>query len=312
MAKQMKSKRFDFSMTSSADALLCPNPEEFYSKAMLTNEAINSFRQLLNVKHSTKIANLSFGESVVQEYDCAFTPSDSALTAVDIEVCPLSIMTEFCQADLEESFLSLWMQRGSNHADFGPAAFMTIYYDELLKATKNDLAKITWQGDTTSTIAPYDKCDGLEKKLLADAAVIDVAGTTVTASNVITEVNKLIAALPDELAGEYMDVAFYMAPNVVSAFRVASAQHNVNVMLDANAPLVYNGFRIYTAYGMSANTMVLTRPENFIFATDLVNDPLEITTVAQRNTTLKDVISTRSDFKFYVGFVNPEEIVFYS
>ncbi len=308
----MRPKKLDLSMVVASNAEYCPNPDEFYHKILLTDTAINSVRQLLNVKTTTKLASLSFGDSVIQEYDCAFTPTNSDLDAVDISVCPLSIMTEFCQADLEESFLSKWMQSGSNHADFGPQAFMKIYYDELIRATKNDIAKIAWQGDTTSTIAPYSRCTGWEYRLANDAAVIDVTGTTVTASNVITEVNKLIAVLPEALAGEYMDIAFYMAPNIVSAFRVASAAHNVNVMLDANAPLIYNGFKIYTAYGMSANTMVLTRPENLVFATDLVNDALEITTVAQRNTTLKDVISTRSDFKLGFWIVNPEEIVFYT
>jgi hypothetical protein len=54
-----------------------------------------------------------------------------------------------------------------------------------------------WQWDTAAS--PVDLCNGWLKGFLADATVIDVVGTTLSASNIITELQKVYDAIPNTI-----------------------------------------------------------------------------------------------------------------
>ena len=305
------SKKLMFDLTVETNALLCPNPQEWFVKATLSNDDLAEFRQVPNAKEKTKLGVLTF-TSPIQEYGCDFTATASDLDAITIEPCKLAVMTQVCQDDLESSFVADWMRAGSNMADFAPANFMAHYYDTLAQYTANDLALIAWQGDTTGSVAPYDKCDGLEKKLLADAAVIDVAATTVTASNVLAEIAKVINALPNTISYKKSELRIFVSSNVALAYQIAASTLNVNQYISEAAPLQYQGIKIVVAPGMSNNKMVGTLGMNLVYAYDLLGDLSEINTINMKNTTGDAKIRTRTDFKFFVGITNGEEIVYYS
>jgi hypothetical protein len=61
-------RRLKFDLSVAADALLCPNPEEFYSKAYITENVAENFRTLPSVKSSTKLSNVVFGASISEEF----------------------------------------------------------------------------------------------------------------------------------------------------------------------------------------------------------------------------------------------------
>ena len=305
------SKKLMFDLTVESNALLCPNPQEWFVKATLSNEDLAEFRQLPNVKEKTKLGSLEF-TGVIQEYGCEFTPTNSDLDAIDIEPCKLAVMTSICQDELESSFVADWMRAGSNNADFAPASFMSHYFDRLAAEVSNELAVIAWQGDTSGSIAPFDKCDRLEKKLAADATVIDVSGIVITASNVLAEIAKVIKALPAAIAYRTADLRLFVSSNVAQCYQIAASTLNVNQYVSEAAPLQYQGIKMIISSGMSNDTMVLTLGSNLIYAYDLLNDVSTIDTVNFRSTTLEAKIGTRTDFKFFVGLTNGDEIVFYS
>lgn len=305
------SKKLNFDLTVDSNALLCPNPKEWFAKALLGVDELADFRQLPNIKESTKLGSLEFG-TVVQEYGCAFNGTDGVLDAITITPCKLAIMTQICQGDLEDSFVADWMRQGSNDANFGPNNFMSWYYDRVAAAANNDIALIAWQGDTSGTIAPFDKCDGLEKKLTADATVIDVIGTTVTAANALAEIAKVVNALPDTIAHRRKDLRIYVSSNVASAYMIAASSLMVNQYVSEAAPLQYQGIKIIIASGMSDNTMVASLANNFIYGYDLLGDLEAINTIQMLATTGDDLLRTRTNFKFFVGFTNGDAIVYYS
>lgn len=305
------SKKLMFDLTVNANALLCPNPQEWFVKATLSNDDLAEFRQVPNAKESRKLGSLEFAD-VIQEFGCEFTPTNSTMDAIDITPCKLSVMTSVCQDELESSFVADWMRAGSNAADFAPAAFMSHYYDRLAAQVSNELALIAWQGDTTSTVHPFSKCDGLEKKLLADATVIDVANTTITSSNVLAEIAKVMQALPAEISYRKADLRLFVSPDVALAYQIVASTLNVNQYISEAAPLQYQGIKMIVAPGMTSSTMVCTLASNLIYAYDLLGDVSEINTVNFKTTTLAAKIGTRTDFKFFVGFTNGDEIVYYA
>jgi len=305
------SKELKFNMTVETNALLCPNPKEWFAKALLGSQSLDLFRHIPNLKDAGKLGTLDFG-SVIQAYGCAFSATDSTLDAIDIVPCKLAIMLQVCQSDLEESYISEWMKSGSNEAMFGPAEFMSYFYDRVAASTKNDLTILTWKGDTSSTLPVIKECDGLEKKLLADALVIDVANTVVTASNVLAEIAKVIVKLPKTISYRKADLVLFVSANVGLAYQIAASTLNVNQYISEAAPLQYQGIKMIVDPGMTDDTMAISLAYNFVYGYDLLGDVDRIDTFSTRLTTGDDYIRMRTNFKFFVGFTNPEEIVYYS
>ena len=77
--------------------------------------ASNNYRMLTGIKNKTKIANVLFDE-LTQDSACAFTPTDSTVSALTVDVCPLMINTSVCQFQLESSWLADEMTKAENDA----------------------------------------------------------------------------------------------------------------------------------------------------------------------------------------------------
>jgi hypothetical protein len=300
-----------------ASALYQTNPQEFFKKALLDSGSFNYFRTFVNVKDKVAVASLEFG-NVLSAENCNFTGVGAALSAKTISVCGLSVNTEFCQYTLESSFISEWMRAGSNANDFGPAQFMDVYYERLAASVANQLEVLTWRGDIATT-GQTSLCDGLEKKLkLANAPGVIVTPTPVsaiTSANVVAELTKAVALLPDAIKFRQAELVMYVAPNVAQAYQIALATSTGNPALfaltDAN-PLMFLGIKMIVAQGMTQSRFVISLMDNFIYATDLVGDYAEIVTINMKETTGDRLIRTITDLKWSVDFVNAPEIVTYN
>jgi hypothetical protein len=301
--------RFDLDVDSSA--LLAANPEAFYSKAYLAEESIaDNYRLLPGVKDKTKLATVLFSQPL-QASNCSFSAPDDDLSAVEISVCALSSMAQICQFDLEQSFLALQMAKGSN-GDFTVASFMDFYWNEMAKAIGNDLELIRWQGDTDSENATLALCDGYIKGLLGDATVVDVANTTVTASNVLAELAKVFAAAPADIIRKKADLRLYVSTNVANAYELAAASGNTMTYVTTPLALTYLGVKVVVCEGMPNDTAVLTLKDNLIYAFDAEGDSKALKAVNLADTVAEPYIRTRANMKVGFVHVNGAEIVLYS
>lgn len=301
--------RFDLDVDSSA--LLAANPEAFYSKAYLSEESIaDNYRLLPGVKDKTKLATVLFSQPL-QASNCSFTAPDDDLSAVEISVCALSSMAQICQFDLEQSFLALQMAKGSN-GDFTVASFMDFYWNEMAKAIGQDIELIRWQGDTASENTTLALCDGYIKGLLADATVVDVANTTVTASNVLAELAKIFAAAPADIIRKKSELRLYVSTNVANAYELAAAQGNTLTYVTTPLALTYLGVKVVVCEGMPNDTAVLTLKDNLIYAFDAEGDDKALKAVNLADTVAEPYIRTRANMKVGFTHVNGAEVVLYS
>lgn len=299
-----------FSLTIETNALLCPNPQEFYSRSYIDEQIVDNFRVLPGIKAATKLANVTFGQ-VTKASTCNFTAPTEALDAIDIDVTPTSIMAQICQFDVEQSFLALQMAKGSN-GDFSVASFMNYYWQELANKAREERALRRWQGDTTSLDANLALVDGHIKKLLADADVIDEANTPSTVSNVIAEMTKVYQALPAEVRVKIADLRWFVAPNIAGNYRLATAsQNNVNNVTTALG-LTFLGIKIIEDAGIPADHMVLTLKDNLIYAFDGEKDGEQLKAVNLSDSVAEPYIRTRANQKEGYFHVNGGEIVLYS
>jgi hypothetical protein len=306
MSKQL---RFDLDIANSA--LLQANSEAFYSKAYLTEETVDNYRTLPGIKSKTKISNVLFGQ-VLQAENCGWNASTDTLASVEIDVCGLSAMSEICQFDLEQSFVSLQMTAGSN-GDFTVASFMDYYWNEMSLTIAQNIEKLRWRGDTGDASAQLNLCDGYLKGLLADATVIDIATpAAITPSNVLAKLALVYAAIPPAVITNQEELRIYVSPTVASSYRAAVAASNTQANLTQALDFTYLGIKMVLCPGMGTDsTMVATLRGNLIYAFDALGDSKALRAVNLADTVATPVIRTRANMKVGFKHVNGDEIVLY-
>lgn len=304
-------RKLKFDLTVNTNALLCPNPTEFYSKAYVSEDIVDNYRTLPGIKSSTKIANVLFND-ILKASSCSFSAEGQTLDAVDIDVCAVSAMAELCRFDLEQSFISLQMAQGSN-GSFEVPAFMAYYWDEMAKEVASEIAVMRFKGDTVGVTSTYlDLCDGYEKKFLADLEIVDVTGTAITSTNVLTEMAKVYNALTPALQSKTADLRFRVSSNVGVAYKIASASGNTTAFITQQLDLTYLGIKVVIEEGMSNNTMILTTKNNLIYAFDGEGDSTALKAINLEDTVAEPLLRTRANIKVGFHYVNPTEIVWYS
>jgi hypothetical protein len=303
-------RKLKFDLDIETNALLCANPDEFYSRAYLTEDIVDNYRTLPGIKSETKLANVTFG-NILQASNCNFTAPTDSLDAVDLTVCPLSAMSQICQFTLEQSFLSLQMAQGSN-GDFTVASFMNYYWNEMSLKIQEDLELIRWQGDTLSEDPVLSLCDGYLKKLCDAEGVIGINSTTVDSSNVIAEMTTVYTSLPPAVIRKKSNLRFYVSANVVAAYELAAATGNTQTYVTLPLGLTFLGVKVVVADGMPDNTMVLTLRDNLLYCFDGEGDSRALKAVNLTDTVAEPYLRTRANMKVGFHFVNPSEIVVYN
>jgi hypothetical protein len=242
------SRKLRFDLDIDATALLQANSEAFYSRAYLNEETVDNYRTLPGIKYKTKISNIVFGQ-VLQAENCAFVASNDDLASVEIDVCSLSAMAEICQFDLEQSFVSLQMAKGSN-GDFTVASFMDYYWNEMALTIAENVEKLRWSGDTGSGDAS-----------LAFANVIDIAApVAITTGNVLAKLAEVYDAIPAAVLANQENLRFYVSSPVAAAYRSAVAASNTQANLTQALDFTYLGIKMVLCPGMlGLSTIVATK-----------------------------------------------------
>lgn len=283
----------------------------FYAAALLEGKSLNSFKLVPNVKSKIKLAQLNLGE-ILQDADCTFTSGGTGeLDQKSFETNAIKVNLEYCQRTFEQNYLSELLRAGSNSdASIVPETVESFLLGQVAKQIAADLEKVTWQGGATGGAYPLTVADGLEKKMIADATIVDVAIVAVTAANAIAEMTKVFNAIPDTILHKE-DLSIFVSSNVYRAYKqaLASASAETNFMQSYNN-LVFLGVPVIEAPGMSANKMVAGQTSNFLFLTDLVSDMEDVLVLPQKSVTGQPVVRMVAEFKFGADYLYGSEIVF--
>jgi len=309
-------RKLKFDLQIDPTALLAANPEAFYSQAYLSEDTADNYRSLPGVKYKTKLATVTFG-NILQPSTCSFSAPNDDLNAKEIDVCALSAMAQICQFDLEQSFLSLQMTKGSN-GDFSVASFMSFYWGEMANKINGDIELIRWQGDTTSANPTLALCDGYEVKLTAgltdpnDTVINGGTGAIATFATLRTKLEAAFALLPASIATRTADLRLYMPTQLVNIYRLGVAAGNTQAFITQDLNLTFLGVKIVVCPGMSNNTFVWTLKDNLIYAFDAEGDSSDLRAVNLADTVAEPYIRTRANMKVGFEYVNGVDIVYYS
>jgi len=223
-----------------------------------------------NVKYRTTVKNL-VTNGLLQDATCDFT--DAGTVALDervLEPKELQVNKVLCKADFREDWDAISM--GYSAYDNLPPDFQSYLLAHIVKqvAAENEVA--IWRG-ATGTGGSFD---GFVTQIALDAdlpAAQEITGTTITADNVIAQLQLITAQVPDTLFGN-PDLKIYVAQNIYRAY--VQALGNLGYVDRFNnqsfGEVVIDGYTIVMVNGLAANTAVATLKSNLWFGTGLLND----------------------------------------
>ena len=306
----MRKLRFD--LNNGTNAQLQPNAEAFYAQAYLgSSDIVDNFRTLPGVKFETALGAVTFGD-ILQPSNCAFTAPTDTLSAKIMSVCALSAMAQICQFELEQSFVSLQMAKGSN-GDFSVANFMNFYWSEMANSINGSIESLRWQGDSSLLPAnPLSLCDGYEVQLGAALSGVIPYSMTVapTFAQLLTDLEAAFALVPANIASRTADLRIYLPTQLVNIYRLGVASGNTNAYITQDLSLTYLGIKIVLCPGMSNDHLVITLKDNLIYLFDAESDPSDLRAINLSDTVAEPYLRTRANMKIGFNFVNPADIVY--
>ena len=219
------------------------------------------------IKKSWTISRLT-SSGLIADRTCDFTDvgtvtlSERVLTPKDLEV-----NLKLCKDGFRATQFAEGMGSGRNNEQLANAvrsAMLSEIGAQIAQATETTI----WHGDKANA----GEFDGLITRATGDASVIDVVGTTVTAANVVAEIGKVYAAIPDAILAK-PDLNIYVAPNVYRAWQQAiGANHYKDESVVGMKPLNYLGVNLYPTLGMNSSYMFAAEASNIWFGTDMMGD----------------------------------------
>lgn len=287
--------------------------EGFYRKALTSGVAKNELTLIPNVKSKIKLAYSDLG-NILQADDCSFSATgEGSLNQKTMEVCDLKINLEYCATTFEANYLSMQLRAGSNNEEVMPASYAEFVVSQVAEKVASDLEITMFKGDTGTSSYPLNLCDGLVKLLLADSDVIDVTATasTISSSNVIGELNRVLEAVPAQVR-QKADFKIFVSQEIAFAYKQAQASTTGGLFMVGDKELNYLGFRLIPTSGLTAKQMIAANMANVFFLTDLTSDWEELILIPQRNISGARTERFVASLKFGVNYLYGTEIVLYS
>jgi hypothetical protein len=240
---------------------------------------------LPNVAYKQVMQKVATG-NIVANATCDFTASGTVtLTERVLTTEEFQVNLQLCKLDLAQSWQS---------ASMGYSAFKTLpktFADFLIAHVA---AKVAAKIETTiwaGTNATAGEFDGFRALMLADADVIDVVKVVggITAANVVTEIGRVVDAIPASLYGNE-GLRIYASQAIVKSYvralggfgasgLGANGTNAQGTQWYTNGSLSFDGIPIFMANGMTATDMVATTVDNLYFGCGLLNDNSLVKTI---------------------------------
>jgi len=233
-----------------------------------------------NVKFKEVMKTLSTN-ALVKDAACDFA-DQSTVTLAERILQPeeFQVNLELCKKDFHNDWEAI--QMGYSAFDSLPPSFADFLIGHIAAKVAQKTEENIWQGATANA----GEFDGFTALLAADATVVDVTGTTVTAANVIDELGKVVDAIPTAVYGKE-DLYIYVSQSIARAYVRALGGFGANG-LGANGvnnsgttwynggDLAFDGVKLFVCSGMPDNDMVAAQKSNLFFGTGLLADHNEV------------------------------------
>jgi len=256
---------------------------KYVSAALLSgNTLANGLIEIKpNVKFKEVLKRLELN-GITANSTCDFTDTSTVtLTERILEPKSLQVNLELCLTPFRSDWEAVSM--GFSAFDNLPKNFSDYFIAHVSAKVAEKTEQDIWVG-----AAGAGSFDGFITLLAADAALPaaqEITAATVTASNVIDELGKVVDQIPSSLYGKE-DLYIYASQNIFRAYKRALGGFAANgvgsngVNAQGNNQDIdiqfFDGVKIVACNGMTDNKMVAAEKSNLYFGTGLIADHNEV------------------------------------
>lgn len=293
---------------------------KYISAALLSASTIENggIEVMPNVKYKSVIQKIAT-DGIVKDATCDFSAT-STVTLSERIITPeeFQVNLQLCKKDFHSTWEAVSM--GYSSFDSLPPSFADFLIGHVAAKVAEKTEQNIWSGATANA----GEFNGFAALLAADAALPsaqEVAGTTVTASNVIAELGKIVDAIPAKLYGKE-DLYLYVSQNIARAYvrqlggfgasgLGANGTNSMGTQWFNNGSLSFDGIKIFVANGLAANTAIAAEKSNLFFGTGLLSDQNEVKVIDMSDVDGSQNVRVVLRFSAAVQYGIVEDIVTY-
>ena len=292
--------------------------KKYISAALLSSNTIENggIEVKPNVKYKEVIQRIAT-DGIVKNATCDFDPT-STVTLTERIITPeeFQVNLQLCKKDFHSTWQSIEM--GMSAFDTLPKSFADYLIAHVAAKVAESNEVSIWRG-VNATAGQFD---GFVTLATADSNVVDVVGTTVTASNVIAELGKVVDAIPAALYGKE-DLYIYVSQNVARAYvralggfgasgLGANGTNAMGTQWFNNGSLTFDGVKLFVANGLANNYMMAAQKSNLYFGTGLLADQNEVKVIDMADIDGSQNVRVVMRFTAAVQYGIGSEIVLYT
>jgi len=258
---------------------------KYISAALLSASTIENggIEVMPNVKYKSVIQKIAT-DGIVKDATCDFSAT-STVTLSERIITPeeFQVNLQLCKKDFHSTWEAVSM--GYSAFDSLPPSFADYLISHVAAKVAEKTEQNIWKGVTANA----GEFNGFTALLAADAALPaaqEVAGTTVTAANVVAELGKIVDAIPAALYGKE-DLYLYVSQNIARAYvralggfgasgLGANGTNAQGTQWFNNGSLSFDGVKIFVANGLANNVAIAAQKSNLFFGTGLLSDQNEV------------------------------------
>lgn len=271
-----------------------------------------------NIAYKSVLHKLST-DGLLKDATCDFTATSTiTITERTLTLEPFQVNLSLCKKDFYGSWEAEEMGFSANKVLAKSFSDYLLAY--VIEKVASSVETAIWVGANGTT----GQVDGIMTLITADAnlpAANEVAGTTITAANVITELGKIVDAIPAALYGAD-DLKIYVSQNIAKAYVRAlggfiaagvgaNGTDNKGTQWYNNGSLTFDGIPLFVANGLAANTALAAQTSNLFFGCGLLNDTNEVKLLDMSNLDGSDNVRIVMRAAFAVNYHSASDLVTY-
>jgi len=271
-----------------------------------------------NIAYKAVINKLST-DGLLANASCDFTATSTVtITERTLTLENFQVNLSLCKKDYITSWQSEEMGYSANKV------LAKSFADYLLAFVVEKVAAAIETSIWNGVNATDGQVAGIMTLLTADASLPtanEVAGTTVTAANVIAELGKIVDAIPAALYGKD-DLKLYVSQNIAKLYvralggfgasgLGANGSDNKGTQWYNNGQLTFDGIPLFVANGLTANQAIAAQTSNLFFGCGLLNDANEVRLIDTAETLGDDNVRIVLRAGYAVNYHSVSDIVTY-
>lgn len=280
----------------------------FFSKVLLSPTSINngavSFMDGIQYKWNLPKLDLS---GLVADATCDFTDvgtvtrSERVLTVEQFEV-----NLQLCKKNYKPTFDRMG---GSAHSNLA-----TEFANHLIGLVGANVAAsretVIWSG-TNATAGEFDGFETLFLSQAAQPTAYEIAGTTVTAANVVAQLQLIVDAASAALYNKE-GFAIRIPTNIKKHYiQAMAALGYMDKYYDGRAPLNFQGIPLIECAGMTDDVMFATYEDNLWYGVGSAGDAQEVRLLDMSETDGSDNVRVVMKWADGVQVANPADVITY-